>query len=201
MVVHETRRHRKALAPAVLLAVVLVVGAGCGRSGSRSQPPVKNSTTSTSATATTSATASQDPKAEAASKAAVSAYLGYVQEFAAASQVPDPDYPGLARYLNQPLLSRTRHELRSMRDKGVVQVGAQIATVTGTSVDLASDQPSVTIHSCLDYSALRLVYKANHSPVPNSQLKKTKIPAITTVWLFVNGQWMVTDTKDGTEPC
>jgi hypothetical protein len=131
----------------------------------------------------------------------VSAYLGYVQEFAAASQVPDPDYPDLARYVNQPLLSRTRHELGSMRDKGVVQVGAQTATVTTSSVDLANEQPSVTIHACLDYSALRLVYKSNHAPVPNSQLKKTKVSAVATVWLFANWQWMVTDTKNGTDPC
>jgi hypothetical protein len=201
MVAHGTRTHRGALAPAVLLAVVLVVGAACGGSNSDSQPSARNSTTSASATATTSATASRDPKAEAASQGAVAAYLGYVRAFAAASQVPDPDYPGLARYVNQPLLSRTRHELGSMRDKGVVQVGAQTATVTATSVDLASDQPSVTVHACLDYSALRLVYKSNHVPVPNSQLKKTKVSAVATVWLFVNGQWMVTDTKDGTAPC
>jgi hypothetical protein len=27
------------------------------------------------------------------------------------------------------------------------------------------------------------------------------VSAIVTVWLFANGQWMVTDTKDVTEPC
>jgi hypothetical protein len=198
MAVGKTRRSR-ALVP-VLVAVVLVLGSGCDGSGSQPQP-TSSSQSTTSAATMSSATTSQDPKAAAASRAAVTAYQGYVSAFAAASQIPDPDYPGLARYLNQPLLSRTRHELRSMRDKGVVQVGAQTATVTATSVDLASDQPSVTIRSCLDYSALRLVYKTNHSPVPNSQLKKTRVSAITTVWLFVNGQWMVTDTKDGTNPC
>lgn len=198
MAVRTTRRSRWAVAPAVL-AVVLVCGSGCGGSGS--QLPVKSSSSSTSAPATTSATASQDPKVAAASQAAVTAYLGYVQAFAAASQIPDPDYPGLYRYLNDPLLSRTRHELFSMRDKGVVQVGAQTATVTGTTVDLASVQPSVTIHACLDYSALRLVYKANHAPVPNSKIKNPRVSAVVTVWQYVNGQWLVNDSKDGADPC
>jgi hypothetical protein len=201
MVVHGTRRHRGVLAPAAILVAVLAYTTGCDGSGSGSQPPTRNNTTSPSATATTSATASQDPKAEAASKAAVAAYQGYVQEFAAASQIANPDYPGLNQYMNDPLLSRTRHELRSMRDKGVVQVGAQTATVTGTTVDLASAQPSVTVRSCLDYSTLRLVYKANHAPVPNSQLTKTRLEAITTVWQYRNGQWLVNDTKTGTDPC
>jgi hypothetical protein len=194
----KTRRSW-AVAPA-LMTVVLILGTGCGSSGSQPPPP-NSSTPSTPAAAPSSATTSQDPKTTAASKAAVTAYLGYVNAFAAASQLPDPDYPGLNRYLNQPLLSRTRHELRSMRDRGVVQVGAQTATVTSTTVDLTSAQPSVTIHACQDYSALRLVYKANHSPVPNSQIKTPKVPVIVTVWLFVNGQWMVTDAKDGTGPC
>lgn len=197
MVAKEIRTRRRVLTPVVLLAVGLVA-AGCSGNGSSAQP---SSTTSASSAVTTSSPASRDPEAEAASKAAVTAYQGYIQAFAAASQVPDPDYTGLSRYVNQPLLSRTRHELRSMRAQGVVQVGAQTATVTGTTVDLASDQPSVTINSCLDYSALRLVYKTNNSPVPNSRLDKTKVSAIATVWLFVNGQWMVIDTKDGTDPC
>lgn len=192
--------RRSCAAVSAVAVVALLVASGCDSSGS--QVPSTSSSRSTISTSTSSsATTSQDPKEAAASEAAVTAYLGYVRAFAAASQIPDPEYPGLSRHLNQPLLSRTRHELRSMRDKGVVQVGAQTATVTGTSVDLATDQPSVTVHSCLDYSALQLVYTANHSRVPNSQLKKTRVSAITTVWLFVNGQWMVTDTKDGTSSC
>jgi hypothetical protein len=184
----------------VVAAVAFLLSSGCGSGGSQ-LPPTSSSWSSMSTSASSSVTASQDPKEAAASEAAVTAYLGYVKAFAAASQIPDPDYPDLARYLNQPLLSRTRHTLRLMRDKGVVQVGAQTATVTGTSVDLASDQPSVTIHSCLDYSALRLVYQASRSPVPDSQLTKTKVPAIVTVWLFVNGRWMVIESKDGTGSC
>ncbi|HEY6795931.1 MAG TPA: hypothetical protein VI248_14740 [Kineosporiaceae bacterium] len=131
----------------------------------------------------------------------MTAYLGYIRAYAAASQIPDPDFPDLFRYVNQPLLSRTRHALQLLKNNGELQVGAQTATVTGTTVDLAGTQPSVSIRACLDYSALSLVYKSNHSPVPHSQIKNPKVSAIVTVWLFVNGQWMVSDTRDGTDPC
>ena len=198
MAVRTTRGSRWVVAH-VVVSAVLALSAGCGGSGSQS--PVNSSPASRSVPASPLITASQDPKDAAASQAAVAAYLGYVQAFAAASQIPDPDYPGLSRYLNDPLLSRTRHELFSMRDKGLVQVGAQTATVTGTTVDLTSVQPSVTIHACLDYSALRLVYKANRSPVPNSQIKTPRVSAIVTVWQYVNGQWLVNDSKDGADRC
>lgn len=201
MVVRKTRRSRRVVTSG-LLALMLVLVPSCASAGSSgpAQPGGTTGASSGSTASTNRATTSEGPQA-AASRAAVTAYLGYISAFAAASQIPDPDYPGLNRYMNDPLLSRTRHELRSMRDKGVVQVGAQTATVTGTTVDLASAQPSVTVDSCLDYSALRLVYKSNHSPVPNSQLTKTKLSATTTVWQYKNGQWLVNDTKTGSDPC
>jgi hypothetical protein len=199
MVVRKTRRsHWVALS--ALIVLVAGLGSGCDGASSGSSRTGGPTGGASSPAASTSSTTSEDPRA-AAAKAAVTAYQGYISAYAAASQIPDPDYPGLSRYVNQPLLSRTKHALRSMRDRGQVQVGAQTATVKGTSVDLAGSQPSATIHACLDYSALQLVYTSNHSPVPNSQIKSPKVSAIVTVWLFANGQWMVTDTKDGTDSC
>lgn len=200
MVVRKTRQSRWA---AVSALIVLVAGLGSGCDGASSGSSRTGGTTggASSPSASTPPTTSEDPQAAAATRAAVTAYQGYIGAYAAASQIPDPDYPALSRYVNQPLLSRTKHALRSMRDSGQVQVGAQTATVKGTSVDLAGSQPSVTLRACLDYSALQLVYKSNHSPVPNSQVKSPKVSAVVTVWLFANGQWMVTDTKDGTESC
>jgi hypothetical protein len=178
---------------------VLALGTAC-TTPSGGGGPTSSGVTSKAATASSPST-SLDAKQASAAESAVTAYLGYVREYAAASQIPDPDYPGLARYVNQPLLSRTRHALRSLKDSGEVQLGAQTATVRSTSVDLTGAQPSATIHACLDYSALKLVHKADQSPVPNSQIKTPRVAAIVTVWLFSNGQWMVTDTKDGTDPC
>jgi hypothetical protein len=198
MAIGKTRRSW-AVAPA-LMTVLLVLGTGCGSSGSQS-PPTNSGTPSASAAAPSSATTSQDAKATAASKAAVTAYVGYVQAFAAAAQVPDPEYPALSRYAADPLLSLTRHNVRVLMTNGEVQLGAQTATVRSAAVDLKHSPPLVTIHACLDYSALRLVYKANHSPVPNSQITTPKVSAIVTAWQYLNGQWLVNEAKDGTDPC
>jgi hypothetical protein len=192
MVNHRTYRHR--IAPALVL-VASLSAAGCT---SKNATPA--ATPSTAAT-TASPTPSVDPSTAAATQDAIAAYTGYIQTFAIDAQAADPNDANLARYVADPLLGLTRHNLQTMKDRGEVQVGAQQATVTSTQVDLNSAQPVVTIHACLDYSALKLVYKANHSPVPNSQITNPKVSAIATVWLYKSGQWLVNNTKQGTDTC
>jgi hypothetical protein len=142
-----------------------------------------------------------DPSVAAARQAALDAYAGYIQTWALMSQTADPDNPDLARYVADPLLSLTRHNLRVMQNKGKVQIGAQKATVLSSQVALISAQPTVTIHACLDYSALRLVYKSNQSPVPGSVITNPKLSVVATVWLYKNGQWLVNKIDDGSDPC
>jgi hypothetical protein len=175
--------------------IFLVVATGCTDGSTASSPPSKRAPTSANATPTV------DRSVATATEAAVAAYNAYIDAFARASQAADPDDPNLARYVADPLLSLTRHNLRAMRDRGQVQLGAQKATVTSTQVDLASTQPAVTIHACLDYSSIKLVYRSNQSPVPNSENTDPMVSAIATAWLFKNGQWLVIDTKDGGDPC
>jgi hypothetical protein len=190
------KTSRSALAMVCALgAVLLLVVAGCADGSPTVAPSSEPVPSSAKATPTV------DPSMAAATEAAVAAYNGYIAEFAHAAQAADPDDPDLARYVADPLLSLTRHNLRAMRDRGQVQLGAQTATVTSTQVDLANAQPAVTVHACLDYSSIKLVYKSNQSPVPNSEIKNPKVSAIVTVWLFKTGQWLVTDTKDGSDPC
>ncbi len=181
-------------AAGVLVLVAALSAAGCT---SRSTPSVTPSVAASSA----SPSPSVDPSTAAATQAAIAAYNGYIQTFALAAQTADPADPSLARYLADPLLSLTRHNLQTMKDRGEVQVGAQKATVTSTQVDLNAAQPVVTIHACLDYSALKLVYKSNHSPVPNSEIKTPRVSAIATVWLYQSGQWLVNNTKQGNDTC
>jgi hypothetical protein len=178
-----------------LAAVILAAAAGCT---DKSPASVASSAPAPSPA---KATPTVDPSVAAATEAAVAAYNGYIEAFARASQAADPDDPNLARYAAGPLLILTRQSLRTMRDRGQVQLGAQTATVTSTQVDLASAQPAVTIHACLDYSSIRLVYRSNHSPVPNSEIKDPKVPAIATVWLFKTGQWLVNETRRGNDRC
>ena len=185
------RRH----AARMLVLVAALGAAGCT---GKSTPPAATPSVGASSA---SPAPSVDPSTAAATQAAVAAYNGYIQTFALAAQTANADDPSLARYLADPLLSLTRHNLQTMKDRGEVQVGAQKATVTSTQVDLNAAQPVVTIHACLDYSALKLVYKSNHSPVPNSEIKTPRVSAIATVWLYQSGQWLVNNTKQGNDTC
>ena len=180
----------------VIPAVVCVALTAAGCTSSAPKPVA-----SQAATASPTPSPSEDSKAADAQATALAAYKGYLLAYAEASQAANPDDPNLATYLADPLLSLTRHNIRTLKDKGEVQMGAQTATVVSSQVDLASTPPTVTIHACLDYSALKLVYQANHSPVPNSALKTTRVPAVATVAKYATGQWLVNDTKKGSNTC
>ncbi len=192
MVERSTYRQHAA---GVLLLIAALTAAAC--TSKNTSPAVTPSAVASSA----SPSPSVDPSTAAAVQGAVAAYNGYIQTYALAAQAADPDDPNLARYLADPLLSLTRHNLQTMKDRGEVQIGAQKATVTSTQVDLSAAQPVVTIHACLDYSALKLVYKSNRSPVPNSEIKNPRVSAIATVWLYQSGQWLVNNTKQGNDTC
>ncbi|MFC0533168.1 hypothetical protein [Phytohabitans kaempferiae] len=155
----------------------------------------------TTAAPSASPTPSVAPSVTAAEQQAIGAYNGYIQTYALASQVADPDDPNLLRYLANPLLSLTQHNIRKLKNIGAVQIGSQKATVLDSTVDLAAKPPKVTIRSCLDYSALKLVYKSNQSPVPNSEIKEKELAAVATVTLHTTGQWLVTESKQGSHTC
>jgi hypothetical protein len=187
------RSARVGLAVSAVVCVALTA-AGC-------TSPSPKPLASQAATASPAPSPSEDSKAADAQVTALAAYKGYLLAYAEASQAANPDDPNLAAYLADPLLSLTRHNIRTLKDKGEVQMGAQTATVVSSQVDLAGTPPTVTIHACLDYSALKLVYQANHSPVPNSALKTTRVPAVATVAKYATGQWLVNDTKKGSNTC
>lgn len=180
----------------VILAVVCVALAAAGCTSPAPKPDASQAVRTSPAPSP-----GEDSKAADAQTKALAAYKGYLLAYAEASQAADPDDPNLATYLADPLLSLTRHNIRTLKDNGEVQMGAQTATVVSSKADLAGTTPTVTIHACLDYSALKLVYQANHSPVPNSVLKTTRVPAVATVAKYATGQWLVNDTKKGSNTC
>ncbi len=186
--------HGRRLATALaLLALAPVFGAGCtSEPGSPAPGPSPTST---------APTPSVDPSVADAEQLARAAYTGYIQTWALASQAADPDNPDLARYVADPLLSLTRHNIRKLKDIGAVQVGAQKATSQSVQVDLKASPPTVTIKSCLDYSSMKLVYKSNQSPVPNGAPKTPKVSAVSKVTLHTTGQWLVSEAKQGSDPC
>jgi len=193
MNVRVTYRRRGA-ATLVLLALAMAISAACTTKGSSSPRP---SSTQTS----TTPMATADPSVTDAEQQARAAYTGYIQTWALASQTADPDNPDLARYAADPLLSLTRHNIRTLRGNGQVQVGAQKATVLSAKVDLAASPPTVTINACLDYSELKLVYKSNQSPVTGSEIKNPRVSAVVTVAKYTTGQWLVNESKQGRDPC
>lgn len=181
--------------PIMLLALTAML-AGC-----TSKAPKPRAVSNSPSPSSTMSTPAVDSSTAAATDAAVAAYNGYIRAFGQAAQAADPDDPNLASYVADPLLSLTRHNLRTLRDRGQVQVGAQTASVISAQVDLATSQPTVTIHACLDYSSIKLVYRSSRSPVPDSEIKNPKVSAIATVWLYKTGQWLVNDTKQGNNQC
>ena len=179
----------------LLAAALTLASAGCTNDKSTSDPgPASPSTTA-------SPTPSVDTSSATAQQLAIAAYHGYISSWAIASQQADPGNPDLARYVADPLLSLTQHNVQKLKDSGEQQVGAQKATVLSSKVDLAATQPVVTIHACLDYSDLKLIYTKNKSPVPNSEIKNKKLSTIATVWLYKNDQWLVNKVDGGKDPC
>lgn len=190
--VHRRNRPWAKIA-ATLLGAAVAVG-GCTSDEPEPAP-------STVAPTAASPTPTVDPSVASAQQQAIAAYNGYIQSWALASQAADPDDPNLPRYIADPLLSLTRHNIRKLKDIGAVQLGAQKATVQNSTVDLAAKPSKVTIRACLDYSALKLVYRSNQSPVPNSEIKQKKVAAVATVTLHTTGQWLVTESKQGSDTC
>lgn len=175
-----------------LLAFPLMLSVSCTSQGAKTASP---------APTPTAAPSSVDPSTPDAEQQARAVYAAFVQTWAQASQAADPDNPDLARYAADPLLSLVRHNIRVLRDNGQQQLGAQTATVVSTIADLAAEPPTVTINACLDYRALRLVYRSNQSPVPGSEIGTPQVSAVVTVARYTNGQWLVNESRQGGDSC
>lgn len=193
MVNHRTYRRR--VAPAVALVAALTAVACDGKSATPAASP--------SAAASSAPPApSVDPSIAAATQAAVTAYNGYFTAYATAATTANPDDPNLATYIGGPLLSLSRHNLRTLKAHGAVEVGDVNTRVTGSAANLNASPPAVTIQACVDYTDYRLVYQTNQSPVPNSALKIKRYTTTATVNLFADGRWRVAaDTPHRTTPC
>ncbi len=174
----------------VLFGVVLAAG-GCTHKSATTPP----------SSAPSSPAGSPSPSVDPVLAKAIDAYNGYIAAYASASQTANPDDPNLANYIGDPLLTLTRHNIRVLKNAGQVQLGAQTATVKSSQANLNANPPTVTINACLDYSQLKLVYQATHSPVPNNSLKQTKVSVLATVAQYPDGRWLVNDTKSGGSSC
>ena len=180
---------------AVMVAATFAVAACTGKDAIPAS-------TSTTRAGSASPTPSVDPGVAAATQAAVAAYNGYFTAYAAAAATANPDDPNLATYIGGPLLSLSRHNLRTLKDHGAVELGNVKTTVTSSTANLTASPPAVTVQACVDYTDYRLVYQSNQSPVPNSALKIKRYTTTATVNLFADGRWLVAaDAPHRDTPC
>lgn len=167
----------KHLGRASAVLVALLVGA-CSSSGGAS-PPV----------AAPSTAASAGPDAEAASKAALAAYAGYLAASSEASADPDPAHPALARYLADPLLTRVRDTVRDLETHGAMRTGKMISDPRVSALDLTADPPTVSIQDCIDSSGYKMVYTESKKPVPGTA--GGRYVATATATRYPDGRWLI----------
>ncbi|MFU8850979.1 hypothetical protein ACNAW0_08350 [Micromonospora sp. SL1-18] len=168
--------------PICLLSLALVgASAGCGAEPEAAAHPL----TGPGGTPAARSTADE----QAATKAALAAYSGYLAASQTASARSDPGHPELARFLADPLLTRVRVAIRTAKEHGAMRTGTLVSEPTVVSVDLAADPPTVEIQDCLDATGYRLVYAKDHRVVPGTG--GGRYLATATATRYPDGRWLI----------
>jgi hypothetical protein len=168
---------------ATCLVALLAVGAGsaCGAGPQ------------TSSRATTDRPAADDGKRraeeEAARKAALAAYAGYLDASRAANARSDPHHPDLPKFVADPLLTRVRLAIRDAKEHGAMRTGTLISDPTVTTVSLDTVPATVEIQDCLDATGYRLVYAKDRRVVPGSGAGRYLATATAT--RYPDGRWLI----------
>lgn len=134
-------------------------------------------------------TAHGEADEQAAGKAALDAYSGYLAASRTASRRGDPHAPELSRFLADPLLTRVRMAIRDAKEHGAMRTGTLRSAPTVTAVSLDSDPPTVEIQDCLDATGYRLVYTKDGRAVPGSGGKRYLATATAT--RYPDGRWLI----------
>ncbi|MFC4149022.1 hypothetical protein ACFO0M_22440 [Micromonospora mangrovi] len=185
-------RHSRRWTSCLLSLALLGGTAGCGTRRETSVGPL-------SRPHTTPATHSAADE-QAARKAALAAYSGYLAASREASARSDPRHPALARFLADPLLTRVRLAIRDAKEHGAMRTGKLVSDPTVTSVDLAADPPAVEIQDCLDATGYRLVYARDHRVVPGTG--GGRYLATATATRYPDGRWLIsTGAAHEDQPC
>ncbi|WP_089009670.1 hypothetical protein [Micromonospora viridifaciens] len=174
-------RHSRRWAICLLSLALPAVNAGCGTGPEAAVRPL----TGRGGTPATHSTADE----QAAGKAALAAYSGYLATSREASARSDPGHPALARFLADPLLTRERVAIRAAKEHGAMRTGRLVSDPTVVSVDLAADPPTVEIQDCLDTTGYRLVYAKDHRVVPGT--RGGRYLATATATRYPDGRWLI----------
>ncbi|MEO3775023.1 hypothetical protein [Micromonospora sp. B9E7] len=143
-----------------------------------------------------------DPEIErqAAEKAALDAYSGYLAASRTASGRSDPRAPELARYLADPLLTRVQLSIRDAKEHGAMRTGTVKSDPTVIAVSLDAKPATVEIQDCLDTTGYRLVYAKDKRVVPGSGGGRHFSTATAT--RYPDGRWLINSgTTHRDQPC
>ncbi|RKN24156.1 hypothetical protein D7147_03975 [Micromonospora musae] len=146
------------------------------------------------------ADADREPDEQAAGKAALDAYSGYLTASRTASRNSDPHAPELSRFLADPLLTRVRVAIREAKEHGAMRTGTLKSDPTVTAVSLNTVPATVEIQDCLDATGYRLVYTKDRRVVPGSGGKR--YIATATATRYPDGRWLISaGTAHQDQPC
>ncbi|WP_091673347.1 hypothetical protein [Micromonospora auratinigra] len=185
-------RHSRRWTICLISLALAGASAGCGTEPQASGGPL---VAPRGAAATHSAAEEQ-----AAGKAALTAYSGYLAASRTASLRSDPTHPALARFLADPLLTRVRVAIRDAKEHGAMRTGKLVSNPTVVSVDLTADPPTVEIQDCLDATGYRLVYAKDQRTVPGT--RGGRYLATATATRYPDGRWLISaGTAHQDQPC
>lgn len=184
--------HSRRWASCLLSLGVLSAGTGCGGEPEAASPPL----TGADNTPVAHSVADQ----EAAGKAALAAYSGYLAASRAANARSDPGHPALTRFLADPLLTKVQVTIREAKRHGAIRTGTLRSDPTVVSVDLTAQPPTVQIQDCLDATGYRLVYTRNNRVVPGT--RGGRYLATATATRYPDGRWLISaGTAHQDQPC
>lgn len=176
-------------ASAIAVIALLSALAACG-----SAPPATDSG------AMTAPTSSADPDTAAATQSALDAYSGYLAAARTAESIPDPNYPGLKKYLGDPLLTRVRTTIRDIKEHGAMRTGKLISDPRVTAVSLDSVPATVTIQDCIDATGYAMVDAKTKKKVAGHSAGR--YVATATASRYPDGRWLIdSGASHRDQPC
>lgn len=137
----------------LLLGTVVVALAGCGPDSPTPAP------TTAPATSAATSTPSASPTAVAGAATPLDAYRGMWKAYIEAIRIPDPSYPGLARYTQGDALAVFVRGLTSVQRDGLVGQGDVTLHPKVTTIRPDASPPTADIEDCVDTSKSHLVKK------------------------------------------
>lgn len=199
------RRVRSGTAPHRGRALALLLAGLASVSGCTSGEPASPKPTtppSPASSAPTRATLSPDSPEEAAKKQAVAAYQAYWAEMTKAFAVPAFEGTDLKRYAVADALANAQETITNLNNSKRTMAGKPlVSNTTVTGGELEKKTPNVSVSSCLDVSAWKIVDKktGKPAPMPTNAARKYVITSLLERW---NGSWKVLkDELHPDQPC